>query len=255
MAPKTAIIIRCRNEERWIGEVLTRLQKQTDQDFEIVVVDSGSTDRTLDIVRSFPVTLLEIPATEFTYPHAINVGISASQATDYYVILSAHSLPATDTWLADGLSYFTKAPNVLGVYGPLVAMPDGTIWDHIFHAAGTGWFKLKTWPKNYACIDRLGLGTLGFTNAIIRKDLYKQYPINEAFAAGGEDGDWHQHWIKQGYQAIKTTAFAVHHSHYLGLIGWYQQWQEWRSLQQPKAFKHLSYRTDAAHTPLENIKD
>lgn len=245
--PETAIIIRCRNEERWIGETLKRLTDQTYQDFEIIVVDSGSTDRTLEITRTFDVTLIEIAPEAFTYPSAINLGIKASTATDYYVMLSAHSLPLTNAWLADGITHFTD-PKVLGVHGPLKALPDGTIWDKLFY--GLGYFKtrLKAWPQRYYKVTKPGLGALGFTNAIIRKDLWQQYPINEAFAGGGEDGDWLEHWLTKGYYAITETKFAVHHSHYLTLRGWYAQLAEWKTLTKPKAFHYLSFRKDGAHT-------
>lgn len=50
----TSWVIRTKNEGEHIGEVLEMLQKQTRQDFEIIIVDSGSTDKTLEIVKKFP---------------------------------------------------------------------------------------------------------------------------------------------------------------------------------------------------------
>ena len=49
---ETSIIIRTKNEERWIGKVLERLVSQTYQDFEIIIVDDGSTDTTEEIVNA-----------------------------------------------------------------------------------------------------------------------------------------------------------------------------------------------------------
>ena len=49
--PTVTIVIRTRNEERWLGETLRRIENQTYSDFEIVIVDSGSTDQTLFIAK------------------------------------------------------------------------------------------------------------------------------------------------------------------------------------------------------------
>ena len=82
---ETSIIIRTKNEEKWIGKVLEVLMQQSYKDFEIIVVDSGSTDRTLEIVKKYPIKLIEIPQKDFTYPYALNVGCkSANAATKYF---------------------------------------------------------------------------------------------------------------------------------------------------------------------------
>ena len=53
--PVVSIIIRTKNEERWITPCFQALFNQSYQDFEIVVVDNESTDKTLEKIRQFPI--------------------------------------------------------------------------------------------------------------------------------------------------------------------------------------------------------
>ena len=50
-----SIVIRCYNEEKYIGRLLQGIMQQSVDDVEIIVVDSGSTDGTLSIVADYPV--------------------------------------------------------------------------------------------------------------------------------------------------------------------------------------------------------
>ncbi len=113
---QASIIIRTRNEERHVGEVLARVRAQRRVAFEIIVVDSGSTDRTLDLVRKFPdVRLIEIPAATFTYGRALNVGMREARGP-ILVSLSAHAIPFDKDWLANLLKPFDD-PDVCAVVG------------------------------------------------------------------------------------------------------------------------------------------
>ena len=60
MQPKVSIVIRCLNEEKHIGRLLQGISEQTYQNVEIIVVDSGSRDQTLDIARSYPTRIIQI---------------------------------------------------------------------------------------------------------------------------------------------------------------------------------------------------
>ena len=245
MTFETAIIIRTRNEEKWIGAVLEKLLRQTYRDFEIVIVDSGSIDKTLEIARKYPVKVVQIKPEEFTYPYALNVGIRNTVATRYLVMLSAHSLPISDTWLADGLENFKKYDKLMGVYGFVRALPGTGFWDWFFLEARGGMRRLISGKKFVTeVVERSGMGIMGFTNAVIPKELWEQYPFNEKFAAGGEDGDWVNHWLKKGYRAVKDEQFTVRHSHELGLLGWYKQFKYWELIAKPLPFekKKLKFR-------------
>jgi len=52
--PKLSVIIASYNHQDYIAETLESLEKQTFQDFEIIVVDDGSTDKTVEVAKNFP---------------------------------------------------------------------------------------------------------------------------------------------------------------------------------------------------------
>ncbi len=236
---ETSIIIRTKNEEKWAGEILKRLGGQTYQNFEIIVIDSGSTDKTLEIVKKFPVKLFQIKPEDFSFPYALNFGCRQAKADKYFVFLSAHSLPISKTWLADGISNFTS-DKIMGVYGPVRALPDATFWEKVFFNSAL--HKIASIFGKKRIIKKPAMGVLGFTNAIIRRDLWEKKNINEEYGLGGEDREWSSFWFKNGYLAVRDFNFAVYHSHYLGLRGLIKQREHWKENSKPHPFKKLEYR-------------
>lgn len=242
---ETAIIIRTKNEEKWIGICLGKIFEQTYKNFEVIIVDSGSSDKTLEIASEFPVKIVKITSEKFSYPYALNIGIENSVALKYAVILSAHSLPISKTWLHDGLENFKRGKNIMGVYGFLKSLPGSSIWDKIFMDSREILRKIKNLGKfEKFYVDSAGMGVMGFTNAIILKELWSKRKFNEEYGAGGEDGEWADYWFKKGYKAVKDEKFTVKHSHNLGFYGWIKQRKYWQSLWQPKPFnkEELSFR-------------
>ncbi|KKP81937.1 MAG: Glycoside hydrolase family 2 protein [Candidatus Moranbacteria bacterium GW2011_GWF2_35_54] len=140
----------------------------------------------------------------------------------------------SNTWLENGINDFAIG-DVAGVYGNVVALPDATIWEKmIFNKLWLG--------KNKKIIKDAKMGVLGFTNAIIRKDLWEKRNINEEYGKGGEDGEWAKYWLENGYEIVCDPKVSVQHSHGLGLIGLFKQWQHWRDTITPGPYKQLKYR-------------
>jgi rhamnosyltransferase len=96
MTVAVSIVIRAFNEERYIGRLLDLIAGQTIRDPEIIVVDSGSFDRTREVVAG-RVRLVRIEPADFTFGYSLNVGIRAATAP-VAAIVSAHTEPTDVRW-------------------------------------------------------------------------------------------------------------------------------------------------------------
>src|SRR3990172_13263223 len=93
--PETSIIIRAFNEEQWLPHVFAALAKQQYRDFEVLLVDSGSVDRTREIAAEYGARIVRLRSEDFTFGHSLNVGVSEARGR-LIAILSAHAIPARD---------------------------------------------------------------------------------------------------------------------------------------------------------------
>jgi rhamnosyltransferase len=200
---KASIVIRAKNEERDIGDTLRRVCEQVGVgEFETIVVDSGSSDRTVEIARQFPVHLIQIPPTMFTYGRALNIGIEVARG-DFVVCLSAHSLPASERWLANLLEGF-RDPNVAAVYGRHLPRENAT--------------KLELFGMRLSGVmsDRPRRQTrdMMFSNAngAFRRHLTLEHPFDEIIP-GAEDLAWADWAVRQGWAVYYEPRAAVFHSH------------------------------------------
>ena len=96
-SPESSVVIRAYNEERWLPEVLRALDRQRYRDFEVVLVDSGSVDRTRDIGAAAGARVVRIRTEDFTFGHSLNVGNREARGR-FIAIVSAHAIPADEVW-------------------------------------------------------------------------------------------------------------------------------------------------------------
>ena len=87
-SPETSVIIRTFNEERYLPGLLEAIRRQRYQDFELINVDSGSYDRTIEIAQEHDCRLLRIDSKDFTFGYSLNVGIESAQG-GFAAIVSA----------------------------------------------------------------------------------------------------------------------------------------------------------------------
>jgi rhamnosyltransferase len=95
-----SVIIRTLNEAHYLPKCLKCLQNQkTDMPIEIILVDSGSIDNTIEIARSFGCRIVQIDKNDFSFGRALNIGIRQAQYP-IIVAISAHCIPLGRRWLS-----------------------------------------------------------------------------------------------------------------------------------------------------------
>ena len=97
-----SIVIRTFNEAKHLPELLAKIrtQKVGGAHFEIVVVDSGSTDETLNIAQEYNCRIVHIGKDDFTFGRSLNLGCKSSRG-EILVFVSGHCIPTNDVWLVE----------------------------------------------------------------------------------------------------------------------------------------------------------
>jgi len=199
--PETSIVIRTYNEEKHIGNLLRAIETQDYKDYEIIIVDSGSTDKTLEIAEKHPVRIIKIEKRDFTFGYALNVGCKAARGR-YLVFASAHVLPATNFWLSQLIASF-KDPAVAMVYGRQKGNADSK-----YSEQKDLWrFFSKT-----AVNSKVPLHYANNANAAIRKSLWEEERFDE-YLFGLEDIDWTRRVTSKGLLIRYEPNAPVYHIH------------------------------------------
>lgn len=195
-----SIVIRCFNEERHIGKLLSGIMQQTVQDIEIILVDSGSTDATLSIASHFPVKVVSIAPQDFSFGRSLNLGCQAA-TQDLIAIASAHVYPVYQDWLARLTAPF-KNPQVALVYGKQRGDERTQYSEHQVFAK---WFPdASNSHQNHPFCNN--------ANAAIRRSLWAQIPYDETLT-GLEDLDWAKRIMQLNYQIAYVAEAEIIHVH------------------------------------------
>jgi rhamnosyltransferase len=128
MSPSCSIIIRAFNEENHISRLLDGIQHQNIQDVQIILVDSGSSDNTIQIAQQYGVEVVNIQPQEFTFGRSLNLGLSLALA-EFVVFASAHVYPVYPDWLERLLEPF-KDEKVAISYGKQRGMETTQFSEH-----------------------------------------------------------------------------------------------------------------------------
>jgi rhamnosyltransferase len=198
--PKASIVIRCYNEAEHIGKLLSELKRQSYRDYEVVVVDSGSDDGTLEIVEAEDVKLVHIRKKEFSFGRSLNIGCGAAEG-ELLVFISAHCYPEHEDWLVNLVSGFDE-PSVALVYGKQRGVPES-------HFSEQQIFK-RWFPED--SVDRQDGPFANNANAAIRRSLWEQRPYDESLT-GLEDVAWAQGVMRDGWWVRYRADAGVIHVH------------------------------------------
>ncbi len=192
--PRASAIVRVKNEAATLERTLSSLRAQTVVP-EIIVVDSGSTDGSLEIARGNCDALVEIPSSQFSYGRALNIGAQRA-SSPFHFALSSHCV-APRHWVEGALAHY-DASEVAGVCGTQT-FSDKTpvlrpfVQDAAYAAAHPRW---------------------GFSNhaSSWRAAAWERFPFNEDLDYT-EDKEWAHRVLRAGWTIVFDPALWVDMSH------------------------------------------
>ena len=199
--PETSIVIRAFNEQRWLPKVLAALANQTSRNHEVLLVDSGSVDRTREVAAGHGIRVLRLRPEDFTFGHSLNAGIDAARGR-FIAILSAHAIPAAEDWLERLLASLRQDDTAMvfgGQRGHAVSkFSEARDFERTFA-------QQPLWLNESHCFANNA-------NSAIRRALWESHPFDEGLP-GLEDIEWARYWMQRGMGVRYEPEARVYHIH------------------------------------------
>lgn len=133
---KVSVIIPTYNEEANLPACLESIQKQHSPALEMIVVDNGSADETIEIAQRFGASVLQDSSKKIAGLR--NLGVVAA-AGDIIAFMDADCVADPD-WISNAAPYFDR-PDVV-IWGSPAAPPANATW------VQSTWYILRKTPKD-----------------------------------------------------------------------------------------------------------
>ena len=217
---RVSILLVTKNGARYLAEVLDGIGRQRGRCRveEIIAVDSGSRDGSVDILRQAGARVITIPAAAFGHGKTRN--LAASQARgDYLVFLTQDATPARADWLENLLAPLVADPLVVGAYSRHTPRPSchPMEWRRIAQEELTGRpdsrINSRVDNPDYAR-NPVFFYFFANTSSVIRRRTWRDIPWPEV--EFGEDQRWARQVLEAGYKTAYCADSVVYHSHGYG---------------------------------------
>jgi len=260
-----SIIIPTYNEAENIGTTLNMIvrQKQTlcfnnrmvSINPEIIVLDSGSTDGTIDIVRAFQSThnfVRLVTLKRFHHSLVRNLGGKIARGV-FLVFLNADAIPANEYWLINLIK-----PMIMGICDAVFSRQIPR--KKLFHFESAK--VLAVYSRTSVLIDKNNYirfygkhGILFSTvSCAIKRSIFERLGGFSKNVRINEDQEFAIRLLKQGFRIFYSAKSIVYHSHFEGLRKLFWRyfrfgygWRTIRNLHRDFKLKHNSasmmYRT------------
>lgn len=214
---KVSIILLTKNGSTYLEEVLRRVFAQEfEETFEVIAIDSGSTDRTKQILAKFPIRLKEIPPSAFNHGETRNLGAELSKG-EYLVYLTQDATPMDGKWLERLVHPLQGDRLVAGAFSSHRPREGCHLMEkrqilqteltsgksmRINTAIGNPEYERNRYPFVW----------FANTSSCIRKEVWGKFPFRKLEFA--EDQDWARKVLEAGYKTVYVPDSIVIHSHH-----------------------------------------
>ena len=199
---KISVVIRTLNEEKYLEELLLKIRSQeiSNLEMEIVIIDSGSTDRTIEIAKKYQCRITYITKEEFTFGRSLNLG-SEYATGDILIYISGHCIPINNKWL-------------IKLIDPIINHNAGYVYGGQLGRDTTKYSEYKIFEKYFP--DKSFIKQNNFfcnnANSAILRSIWKKYQFNENIT-GLEDMELGKRYFNDGGIISYISDAKVFHIH------------------------------------------
>ena len=199
---RASIVVRTLNEARHLEDLLVMVARQKTNGIavETVIIDSGSTDGTVEIAQRHGCRITRITKAEFSFGRSLNRGCHFAEG-DLLVFISGHCVPVDEHWLQalcqpliDGVASYS--------YGRQIGDDDSNYSERRIFA--------KYFPESSA-IPQDGFFCNNANSALLR-DVWEREPFDEVLT-GLEDMELAKRLVAQGHKIAYVAEAPVFHHH------------------------------------------
>jgi len=199
--PLVSIIMRSFNEARALRETLPTLAAQEYKNWELIVIDSGSTDGSVELIRSAqPRHFIQISPHEYNPARVMNHGMQLARS-DFGIFLNADATPQNNNWLRPLVEALID-PQAAAVFGKQIPRPDcHAVFAHDYERCFGANRKSAGWEHFFS-----------MASSGIRKDIWSKRGFNERLQYS-EDDEYTRWCRAQNYKIIYAPESVAMHSH------------------------------------------
>ena len=202
---KASIIIVSKNNEKEILELLKLISLQDCKDFEVIIIDLCSTDKTLINAKHFPVKAFRLESGEKNLPQALNLGTKICLG-EIIFSLSGKNIPKYDCFVSSGLKAL-RNPKTALVYGPKIVENEAPLVKIL---------KIGNLNKINQEIKNVNLDACAYKKKIWQKI---NFPENDEDAVW----QWSAKIIELGYEIKFNPQMAISFKEKSGLFNYLQE--------------------------------
>lgn len=213
---KASVIIPNWNGSELLKDCLNSLMEQTFKNFEIILVDNGSTDNSLEHVNNhFPQVRVISFKKNFGFAKAINEGVNVSNA-DYVIVLNNDTSVDKD-WVKNLIACADLHPEVISVNSKLLNFYDkktidgvGILINEVGQARSIGWQEKDSGQYGK---EQYIFGATGGASLFRRKEFIEVGLFDKKYFMYSEEVDFSFRAQFLGYRSIFCPKAIVYHKH------------------------------------------
>ncbi len=198
-----SVVMRSFNEAWAIGDTIQQLFAQDfDGEIELIVIDSGSNDGSIDIIRqSGRAKLIQIPPGTYIPGVVLNQG-AREASHDWIVYLNADATPVGRDWLANLLKPCIDNPKFGAAFSRQIPRPDcKAVFAHDYDRCFGPERESKDWDHFFSMVS-----------SVTHRSVLDQTPIREDLQYA-EDDEWTRRLIENGCEVLYAIDSVAMHSH------------------------------------------